>query len=106
MHRDAVSSGRGDRVEVLLRRFRHQVAVDDTAQLVDPFGDRLQDDRPDRHGRDEVPVADVEVKDPCASAQKEVDLFAEVCEVRRIERRLHLYGSNPFTPGHGPGTRV
>jgi len=97
---DLVAEGR-NRFEVLFGRLRHQMTVDHGACVVDPLGNRLQDDRPDRDRRNEVTVADVEMEDAHAGAKENVDLLAEVGKVRRVQRRFHLHGSDPFGPGHG-----
>ena len=97
---DAVTAGPLDRSEVLLRRLRHQVAVDERPAVVDDRRDPLQDDRADRDRLDEVAVADVEVKDAHARAEQHLDLLAEPREVGRVERGLHLHRSDPVVPAH------
>ena len=100
VHGDAIAARLCDRLEVLLRPFGHQVAVDECAGVVDRGRDRLEDDRADRHRLDEVPVADVEMEDAHAGAEQHVDLVAEVREVCGIERRLDLDRANPLRPAH------
>src|SRR5207253_6213593 len=78
----------------------HQVAVEHPAALVYEWRDRLEDDGPDRHGLDEVAVADVEVEDAAPGAQEHVDLLPEAREVRRVERRLDLGVPHPIPPRH------
>ena len=46
---------------------------------------RLDDDRADRHGPDEPPVADVDVEDPRAGVDEGADLVTEAEEVGRVE---------------------
>ena len=75
--------------------------VDLAVRFVDHRRDRLEHDRPHRDRLDEVPVADVEVEDAHVGAQENVDLLAELREVRPVERRLDLDGADPLLPGHG-----
>ena len=79
----------------------HQVAVDHASGRVDHRRDRAQHDRPDRHRRDEVPVADVEVEDAAAGREEHVDLLTEAGEVGGIERRLDL-ASRPGSSSSQP----
>ena len=97
---DAVATGGSDLLEVVRRVVDHQMAVDPAVHPVDHRRDRTQDDRPDRHRRDEVPVADVEVEDPDAGVEQELDLVAEAREVRRVDGRLDLDRANPLPPRH------
>ena len=84
----------------------HQVAVEHPAGLVNERRDRLEDDGPDRHGLDEVAVADIEVEDATPGAEEHVDLLPEAREVRRVERRLDLGVPHPIRPAHaGDRTR-
>ena len=80
----------------------HQMAVDPAAEVVDARSDRSQHDRADRHRRDEMPVADVEVEDAGAGLRDVLDLLTEPPEVRRVERRLDLDRPHPVAPRHGP----
>ena len=98
---DAVAARLRELLEVVRRVVDHQVAVDPAAVLVDERRDRAQHDRADRHRRDEVAVADVEVEDAGAGVQQGLDLLAEPREVRRVERRLDLDRPNPVAPRHG-----
>ncbi len=100
VERDAVASGFCDRLEVALRLFDHEVAVQPAAEPMDERRDRLEHDRPDRDRRDEVPVADVEMEDPRAGAHQRLDLLTETREVGSVERRLDLHGAHPVPPGH------
>ena len=101
VERHAVAAGPRDLREVPRRVVDHQVAVDRGAlDGVDERRDRLQHDRPHRDRLDEMAVADVEVEDARAGPQQHLDLLAEVREVRRIQRRLDLHGSDPVLPGH------
>ena len=68
----------------------HQMAVECAAALVHERRDRLQHDRADRHGLDEMSVADVEVEDTHTGVQERLDLLAEPCEVGGVDRRLEL----------------
>ena len=97
---DAVAARLRELLEVVRRVVDHQVAVDASALRVDHRCDRAQHDRPDRHGRDEVAVADVEVEDADAGVQQGLDLLAELREVRRVQRRLDLDCPNPVAPSH------
>jgi hypothetical protein len=101
VHCHAVASGLGDRLEVPLRLLDHQVAVEHPAEPVDERRNRLEDDRPHRDRRDEVPVADVEVEDPRAGAEERLALLPEARQVGRVERRLDLDRPDPVLPGHG-----
>ena len=97
---DAVPTGCGDLLEVVRRVVDHQVAVDPAVQPVDHRRDRAQDDRPDRHRRDEVTVADVEMEDADTGVEQRLDLIAEAREVRRVDGRLDLDRANPVPPRH------
>ena len=90
VERDAVAAGFGDLREVVRRVVDHQVAIEAAAERVDVGRERAQHDRADRHGRDEVAVADVEVEDAGPGLPELLDLQAELPEVRRIERGLDL----------------
>ena len=102
---DAVAARLRDLREVVRRVVDHQVAVDATAVLVDHRSDRAQHDGADRHRRDEVAVADVEVEDARARVQQVLDLLAEPREVRRVQRRLDLDRPHPVLPGHARDLR-
>ena len=103
---DAVAARAGDLREVPERVVDHQVAVEHPAGLVNERRDRLEHNGPDRHGLDEVAVADVEVEDATPGAQEHVDLLPEAREVRRVERRLDLGVPHPIRPAHaGDRTR-
>ena len=91
----AVAAGARDLREVAQRVVDHQVAVEHPAGLVHERRDRLEHDRPDRDGLDEVAVADVEVEDAAAGGEERLDLLAEAREVGRVERRLDLRRSAP-----------
>ena len=52
----------------------HQVTVENTTGLVDQRRDRAQHDRADRHRRDEVTVARIEVEDAAACLEQRLDL--------------------------------
>ena len=94
--------GRGELLEVVGGVVDHQVAVEHTAGRVDRRRDRAQHDRADRHRRDEVAVAAVEVEDPAAGVEQRVDLLAEPAEVGGVERRLDLASvADPVAPAHG-----
>src|SRR5215210_3115261 len=97
---DAVSARVLDLAEMVLRVVDHEMAVDPPAPAVDQRGDRLQNDRADRHGLDEMAVPDVEMKDPRPRAKEVLDLVAEAGEVSRVEGRLDLRGSHPLPPAH------
>src|SRR5579862_193931 len=99
MEGGAVAAGGRDLREVARRVVDHQVAVEHAAHLVHEGRDRLQNDRPDGHGLDEMPVSDVEVEDAAAGAQENDDLTTEPREIRRVERRLDLDGPDPVAPG-------
>jgi hypothetical protein len=85
--------------------FGHQVAIHVRARVVDPLGDPLQDDRAHRDRLHEVAVSHVEVEDPHACTQQDVDLFAEASEVRRVQRRLDLHRSCPVVPAHADNSK-
>ena len=97
---DAVGARLGELREVVRRVVDHQVAVDAPVLRVDHRRDRAQHDRADRHGRDEMAVADVEVEDADARVQQVLDLLAEIREVRRVQRRLDLDCPHPVAPSH------
>ena len=96
----AVAARARDLGEVAQRVVDHQVAVEHAACVVHERRDRLEHDGADRHGLDEVAVADVEVEDACAGVQQHADLLPEPVEVRRVERRLDLDHSDPVALGH------
>ncbi len=100
MEGDAVAARLRELLEVVRRVVDHQVAVDASVLRVDHRCDRAQHDRPDRHRRDEMAVADVEVEDADAGVQQGLDLLAELREVRRVQRRLDLDGPHPVAPSH------
>ena len=100
VERDAVAARARDLREVTRRVVDHQMTVEHAAHRVHHRRDRLQHDRADRDRLDEVSVADVEVEDAGAGPEQDVDLLAEVGEVRRIERRLDLNRPDPVVPGH------
>ena len=100
VNRNGVAARRRDRLEVLLRRLGHQVAVDHAVHPMDLLRDRLQHDRADRDRLDEVAVANVEVEDANAGAHQRLDLLAESREIRRIEGRLDLDRPHPLGPRH------
>ena len=83
----------------------HQVAVDRGAfDGVHERGDVLEHDRAHGDRLDEMAVAHVEVEDARAGAEQDVDLLAERCEVRRVERRFDFDRPDPVSPGHAaPG---
>ena len=101
----AVAARARDLREVAQRVVDHQVAVEHPACVVHERRDRLEHDGPDRHGLDEVAVADVEVEDAAPGLQEHVDLLAEAREVRRVERRLDFRVPHPLAPAH-PGDRT
>ena len=100
VHGDAVTARCRECLEVLLRAFGHQMAVDEAAGVVDLLRDRLEHDRPDRDRLDEVSVTCVEMEDLHARAHERVDLVAEIGEVARVERRLDLDRPHPVVPRH------
>ncbi len=67
---DGVGAGLGELGEVMGRVADHQVTVEHAAGSMDHRRDRAQHDRPDRHRRDEMPVADVEVEDAAARSEQ------------------------------------
>ena len=69
----------------------HQVAIERATRLVHELGDRAQHDRADRHRRDEVAVADVEMEDPRARLERGPELIPEARKIGRAERRLNLH---------------
>ena len=97
---DAVGAGLGELRDMPLRPLDHQVDIEYAALAVDERRDPLEHDRADRHRRDEVTVADVEVEDAALGAQQHLDLLAEPREVGRVERRLDLDRADPVVPAH------
>ena len=97
---DAVAAGRGDLGEVVSRVVDHEMTVELAAALVDRRRDRAEDDRPDRHRRNKMAVADVEVEDMGSGVQQLLDLLAQAREVGRVQRRLDLDVTHPLAPGH------
>ena len=85
---DAVAARLGELREVMAGVVDHQVAVEHAAGLVDRRRDRAEHDRPDRHRRDEVPVADVEVEDARAGTRAAPRSARRAAEVGRVQRRL------------------
>ena len=102
---DAVGAGFGELRDVPLRALDHQVAVEHAARAWTSGAIHLSTIGPDRHGRDEVAVADVPVEDPALGAQQHLDLLAEAREVGRVERRLDLDRPDPVVPAHGADDR-
>ena len=96
----AVAARARDLGEVAQRVVDHQMAVEHPACVVHERRDRLEHDGADRHGLDEVAVADVEVEDAAPGLQEHVDLLPETREVRRVERRLDLRVPHPLRPAH------
>ncbi len=80
VERDAVAARLGDLRDVALGVRHHQVAVEGGSPLVDERRDRPQDDRPDRHGLDEVAVPDVEMEDADARVEER-----STCSPRRAK---------------------
>jgi hypothetical protein len=97
----AVAARLGDRLEVLLGRHDHQVAVEDASTLMDERRDRFEHDRPDRDRLDELSVADVELEDLRARVHHRFELLAEPREVGSVDRRLDLEPAHPVCPTHG-----
>ena len=100
MEGDAVSAGFAKGAKMPLRRLDHQVDVDKPAALVNQASNRVEHDRADDDRLDEMPVADVVVKDAHTGVEQLLDLLAEFREVGRIERGLDLGLSQPIRPGH------
>ena len=84
VERDAVPARLLDHLEVVLGVADLQVAVDHAFELVDERRDRLEDDRANGDGLDEMAVADVEVEEPGTRPDQVVDLIAEPEEVARV----------------------
>ena len=87
---DPVGAGLGELGKVVGRVARPSGGSRPRRPRVDDRRDRPQHDRPDRHRRDEVAVADVEVEDAAARGEQRLDLLPEPREVGRVERRLDL----------------
>ena len=106
MKRGTVAAGRGDLRQLPCGIVDHQMAVHATAGLVDERRDRLDDDGADRHGRDELPVADVDVEDPRAGVDEALDLVTEAEEVGRVEGGLDLRPRAPSRASSSPHLTV
>ena len=94
VHGDHVGAGLRERLDLPLGPLDHQVAVEDPAARVDEVADRLDDQRPDRDRRDEVPVHHVDVDHLRAGVHHELDLLGELREVAGEERRRDLAARN------------
>ena len=64
----------------------HQVDVDHRAGVVNPIGERADDQRAERDRGHEMPIHDVDVDHPRARREHLVDLRAEPREVGREDR--------------------
>ena len=95
-------AGLAKRCEMPLRRLDHQVDVDAAAALVNQAAERPEHDRADDDRLDEVPIANVVVKEARTRGEQLLDLLSEAREVGRIEGRLDLGLSQPVCPGHCP----
>ena len=68
VNRDRVGAGVSELGDLRLGALDHQVAIDEGAGVVDPVGDRVDDQGPDRDRGNEVAVHDVDVDHPRPAA--------------------------------------
>ena len=91
---DGVRAGADEVRRVALRALDHQMHLEHPARLAHPLRERLDDHRPDRDGRHEVPVHHVHVDHPRAGREHLADLLAQATEVGRQDRRHDLHGAD------------
>ena len=89
VHDQSVRAGCRELVDAPLRALDHEVHVENALARVDQIPERVDDQRSDRYGRDEVAVHHVHVDHAGAGVHHLLDLRAEAGEVGGENRGCH-----------------